>query len=153
MEKSIGNYMIKSPYVGDSELGLQEALDLLLECGIRHLPIVESEKLIGVVSDRDLRAAVSLPQASQLCVGDIMKREVFIAKRSTPLREIVRTMQERKLGSTVIVNDAQEVLGIFTVTDALGILADLLEDAGEEGNRFVDDFEDAFEAWHPGAIA
>ncbi len=143
MEKSIGAFMIKSPYVGDSGMGLQEALELLLECGVRHLPIVEDGKLTGLVSERDLRACTALPQADKLLVGDIMKRDVYVAKRSTPLKEIINTMQERKLGSTVVVNDSQEVLGIFTVIDALGILSEFLEDESIE-DCFIDDY---YEPW------
>ncbi len=144
MEKSIGEFMIKSPYVGEAEMSLQEALEFLVECGVRHLPIVEEGKLIGLVSERDLRACSALPQADKLLVGDIMKREVYVAKRSTPLREIVSTMQERKIGSAVVVNNSKEVLGIFTVIDALGILVDLLDEENLE-DIFVDDYYDAWD--------
>jgi acetoin utilization protein AcuB len=113
MEKLVGTYMIKGPYLGDPETSPQDALDLLVECGIRHLPIVDDGKLVGLVSERDLRSVMSLPQVSQLSVGDVMKRDVFVAKRSTPLIEIIRQMQQRKLGSTVIINDSEEVVGKY----------------------------------------
>ena len=79
-----------------------------------------------------------------------MKTDVYVAKRSTPLRDILRVMQQRKLGSTVIVNNSQEVLGIFTVIDALGILADLLDDDDEAGDLYVDEF---FDSWESGTVA
>ncbi len=144
MQKSVAAFMIKSPYVGDAEMGLQEALEFLTECGVRHLPIVEDNKLIGLVSERDLRACTALPQVEKLTVGDIMKRNVYVAERSTPLREIVGTMQERKIGSTVIVNRSSEVLGIFTVIDALGILGEFLDDESTE-DVFIDDYYDAWD--------
>lgn len=148
MEKQVGNYMVKSPYVCESDWGLQEALDFMTECEIRHLPVVDEGRLIGLISDRDLRAVISLPQAGMLTVGDIMKQEVFVARRSTPLQEILRTMQERRLGSTVIVNDEQEAIGIFTVTDAVGILADLLDEE-EDSGAVLDDYIEAWEWEEP----
>lgn len=148
MEKQVGNYMVKSPYVCESDWGLQEALDFMTESEIRHLPVVEDGRLIGLVSDRDVRAAISLPQAEMLSIADIMKKEVFVARRSTPLHEILRTMQERRLGSTVVVNDDYEAVGIFTVTDAIGILADLLENAEDQAAAVLDDYVEAWE-WEP----
>ena len=62
MEKTVGSYMIKSPYVASSDSSLQEALELLVECAIRHLPIVDDGRLIGLISERDLRAALALPK-------------------------------------------------------------------------------------------
>ena len=153
MEKSVGTYMIKGPFVGEPESTPQEALELMVECGVRHLPIVENGKLVGLVSERDLKSVVSLPQANKLTLRDVMKRDVYIARRTTPLREIVRQMQEDKLGSTVVVNDTEEVVGIFTVTDALGILADLLEDSEESRSIFLEDFEEHFDSWRPAATA
>ncbi len=127
MEQVIGKYMVKSPYVAEPDNSLFDAQSVMSDCGIRHLPILDEGKLVGLLSERDLRAAMSLPQAAMLTVSDVMKRDVFVAKRTEPLRDLVRTMQERKLGSTVVVNDSEDVVGIFTVTDALGMLADLLE--------------------------
>ncbi|MCM2281242.1 MAG: CBS domain-containing protein [Bdellovibrionaceae bacterium] len=143
MDSAIGSYMVKSPYVGDGNWSLKEALAFLMECEFRHLPIVAGGRLVGVVSERDLRAAAALPQASQLTVGDIMKQDVFVATRQTSLRQVLRTMQERKLGSTVIINDERAVIGIFTVTDALRILVDLLSD-DEGDDLLVDEY---FEVW------
>lgn len=145
MKKTIGSYMVKSPYVGLADSSLLEALELLVECGIRHLPIVEQGRLIGLVSERDLRAAMALPQAHQLFIRDIMKEDVYVAEKSTPLRDVLRTMQRRKLGSTVIINDQEEVLGIFTVIDALRILADILSDEEDGERALIGDF---FQAWN-----
>jgi CBS domain-containing protein len=149
METTVGSYMIKSPYVGDANANLTETIELMLECGIRHLPIVCEGRLMGLVSERDLRGAISLPQSSQLTIGDVMQRDVYVATKATSLSSIVRTMQERKLGSTVITNAQNEVIGIFTVTDAMGILADLVDEADGQG-AFIEDFEDSFEDWQTG---
>ena len=121
--KEIESYMVKSPYVGESAMKVGEALNLLREYEIRHLPIVEDGELVGVVSERDLREAAALPQADKLTVDDIMKSEVYVVRKATPLRDVINEMIDRKVGSAVVVNSDREVLGIFTTTDALRILA------------------------------
>lgn len=143
MKEWIESYMVKSPYVGETEMKVSDALNLLREYEIRHLPIVEEGELVGVVSDRDLREAVALPQADTLSIDDIMKREVYVARKSTPLRDVIGEMLDRKVGSAVVVNDEREVLGIFTTTDALRILAEMLED--ENGEEIL--LEDQYESW------
>lgn len=146
MKKKLETFMVKSPYKGNPEMSLKEALDIMVECEIRHLPIVQDEKLVGVISERDLRAYTLLPMVEKLSLENVMKRDVFVAQKSSPLSEVVRTMQERKLGSTVVTNGENEVVGIFTVTDALDLLADLLdEDSSEE---YV--LDDCYEPWNFG---
>lgn len=144
--KTIGSHMVKSPYTAEGEYTLKRALELMKECGIRHLPITENERLVGLVSERDIREALSLPQADQLRVSDVMKTELFVAKRSSPLSYVVRSMQKQKIGSALIVNDHMECVGIFTTIDALGILADLLE--SEEDTNTVLQLEDYIDFWN-----
>lgn len=146
MKPYLESYMVKSPYVGNENDGLKEALDLMHECNIRHLPVVTDGHLSGLISERDLREALALPQGAQLKVGDIMKRDVYIARRRSTLKQVVRAMQEAKFGSAVVVNESQEVIGIFTTTDALRILGDLLEN--DEDSRVIS-LEDYLAPWLP----
>lgn len=145
MQKMIGNHMVKSPFVGDIELTLLEALELMKECNIRHLPVTQNDRLVGLVSERDLREVIALPQSSQLKLGDIMKTDLFIAKKTSLLKDVVRTMEEEKIGSVIVVNDRMECVGIFTTIDALGILAEFLEMEDDTSNVIV--IEDYIDLW------
>lgn len=152
MNKSIGSYMVKSPYVGDPDLGLKEAFELMKECNIRHLPVTSQDRLAGIVSERDLRAALTLPHAEQLRLSDIMKTDAFVVRRTSPLRDVVRTMQEEKIGSAIIINEDRECIGIFTTIDALGILAEMLDEEEDESRvLFLDDYVEFWNAANAGS--
>jgi acetoin utilization protein AcuB len=136
--------MVKSPYTCEPDQSIREAYEFMRECGIRHLPVIENDRLVGLVSERDLKPALAYPQASTLQVRNVMKEDVYIASRDSSLRDVVLNMMENRIGSTVIVNSQMNVIGIFTATDALGILADLLEE-DEAEDLFVGDYIDSWD--------
>ncbi len=145
MQRAVGSYMVKGPYLGDREMSLRAALELMKECNVRHLPITEDNKLIGIVSERDIQNMIHLYESKSLTIEDIMKRDVFFVTRSTPLREVIEQLRERKIGSAVVVDQEKTCVGIFTTIDALDVLADLLDHDDDEEN--VLSIEDYFESW------
>ncbi len=133
----IGNYMVTAPLTVEPSLNLDIAYKIMRAENIRHLPVVKNDKLLGVVSERDLKAAMSLPQAFELSMADIMVRDVFVVHLCASLTQVARKMANKKLGSALIVNDENQIIGIFTTTDALNILADYAE--GETMDAFFDE--------------
>ncbi len=82
---------------------LAQAQALMREHSIRHLPVLEGEKLVGIVSSRDIRAAVPLPAALEearayaeklqaLPVSDVMAPEVVAVAPFTPVEHCARLM-------------------------------------------------------------
>jgi acetoin utilization protein AcuB len=135
----ISQHMVRYPHIIPPDFGLKDGLDMMHELGIRHLPVVQNEKLVGLVSERDIKAAVTLPQAKTLSVADIMKRDVFVVTSDTALSEVASEMADNKLGSAIIVDSKRNVVGIFTTTDALRLLADLAEEGNIE--EYMIDYE------------
>lgn len=123
----IERHMVKSPFLVEASATLREAADLLSENGIRHLPVIEEESLVGLISERDLREGIAAGGA-KLKVSDVMKSDVYAVLGSTPLHEVVQEMAESKIGSAVVLSKDREVVGIFTSTDALELLATMLQD-------------------------
>jgi acetoin utilization protein AcuB len=138
-DSKISEHMARYPHVIPPDLGIKDALDMMRELGIRHLPVLQDERLVGVVSERDLKAAVGLPEVKTLNVGDVMKRDVFVASANMQLSEVASEMAEGKLGSAIIVDAGGNVTGIFTTTDALRILAGLAEEGSIE--EYLLDYE------------
>ena len=129
MSRNMKDNMVKNPFVVNPQKNVKDALILMKELEIRHLPVIDTQgKILGVVSERDLRETSALPQKSILKVGDIMKTDLHLAKPNTPLRDALTIMAEQRLGCTVVVNDKQQPVGIFTTTDALYMLCGFVED-------------------------
>src|SRR5215216_5259307 len=82
-----------------------EALALCREKGIRHLPVMEEGRLVGMVSDRDLRSATPALEdparaeaLKKIRVRGVMVRDVLAAHPEDPIEEAANTMRERKVG-------------------------------------------------------
>jgi acetoin utilization protein AcuB len=123
----ISKYMTTTPRTGGRHLTLTAAARLMSEAGIRHLPVVEGERLLGVLTQRDLRFAASLTgvDPDKQTVEDAMLEEPYTVTPETPLDEVVATMAEHKYGSAVIVQN-DHVVGVFTTVDACRALSELL---------------------------
>lgn len=125
-KRVVAEHMTVSPVVigvGDT---LSDAHRLMRERGIRHLPVLEAGRLVGVVSQRDLYLAESVSGVDPLSdtVREAMSGDPYTVPPGAPLEEVAATMARRKLGSAIVV-DRGAVIGVFTTVDALLALADL----------------------------
>lgn len=130
----VRNYMTRSPLTIGPRQTLDEAHRLMRANRIRHLPVLDQGKLVGIVSQRDLMLIESLPDVSpaEVPVEDAMTTEVLSVTASTPLATVVRQMADRRRGSAVVISRAA-VVGVFTTVDACRTLARLLDDPGKRG--------------------
>lgn len=109
--------------------------------GFRHLPVVDGDKLIGLVTQRDLlKASMSTmnPSATRdafeakleqnIFVAALMQRHVDTVGPDTPLAEAARRMRDHKRGCLPVVEADQTLVGIITETDFLDLAIQLLED-------------------------
>lgn len=118
--------IMRSPAVGIApETTLEDAYRTMREKGIRHLPVLESGRLVGVITDRDLRLATSSLASSPFPPGShvaqVMSREPLVADPLDPVEDAARRMRERKIGCLPVVED-QTVVGIITGLDLLDAL-------------------------------
>src|SRR5450759_5730014 len=118
--------IMRSPAVAISaDTTLQDAYRTMREQGIRHLPVLEREKLVGVVTDRDLRLATSAlapsPFSPDSRVSAVMSAAPLTADASDPVEDAARTMRERKIGCLPVMDDGR-LIGIVTGLDLLDAL-------------------------------
>ena len=118
---------------GDS---FRHAMSLIRQRGIRHLPVVEHDRLVGIVTDRDLRQASPSPATSleihelhylleKITVRDIMTSPVLTVAPETPIEEAARLMLEHRIGCLPVLRRTT-LVGIITETDILGAFVDLM---------------------------
>ncbi len=122
------------------EASVAEAIQLCREQRIRHVPILDGEELVGIVSDRDLSEASpasddpNREEAMQrLRVGDIMSQEVITVHPQDPTGYAAKEMYERKLDALPVM-DEQNLIGIVTSTDVMRALV-MLTGVHESGSQ------------------
>jgi acetoin utilization protein AcuB len=98
---------------------VRDAIQLLDDSDIRHLPIVEDGRLVGIVSDRDLRAYEGSAELLQTPVGEIMQQEPVCMEASESLAAVIDVMLEYKIGALPVVGEEGELLGIVSYIDVL----------------------------------
>lgn len=123
----VKDFMTKQPYTINEQTSIAEAQQTMKKYNIRHLPVVINNKVVGIVSDRDLKSAGSV-KASPLAlqVKYIYHEQPYTVDPNTPLDEVAKEMAKHHYGSAIIVKDDQ-LVGIFTTVDACRALAHLLE--------------------------
>lgn len=123
----VQRYMTPRPRVISSDHTLAQARQIMRELGIRHLPVVDGDRLVGLVSQRDLYLLETLrgiDPASET-VREAMRQDPFTVSPDAPLGEVARAMADNRYGSAVVV-DQGLVVGLFTTVDALRALAGVL---------------------------
>lgn len=104
---------------------IAHAVEVMQEHDLRHLPILDTGKVVGEVSDRDLRVWGLRPELSKsTTIRHIMIEDPFVIDPGAPLQEVASEMAERKIGCAIVVQSGR-LVGMFTVTDALRALARL----------------------------
>ena len=123
----ISRYMTRQPWTIDRGATLTAAHQVMRSHAIRHLPVMDAGKLVGIVSERDLHLIETLPDADpdEVTVDDAMTEAVYVAAPTDEVSAVVDRMAARKLGSVVVMHD-HSVEGIFTSIDALQVLSHVL---------------------------
>lgn len=125
--KTLQKYMSTNPHSIGEDQTLKTAAALMDTHRIRHLPVLSGAKVVGILTDRDIKFALSFSEThpNEMKVSDVAREEVYVVSPDSKLDEVVSYMATRKLGSAVVM-DNQKLVGIFTAVDALVALSDLL---------------------------
>lgn len=107
----ISDIMTVDPVVISPERRISQAIQLMNVNKIGGLPVVKDNKLVGVITSRDLRAVDPNKQ-----VGDLMTKEVITVKPDTPLWQAQELLADNEIERLVVINDRAEVIGIITKT-------------------------------------
>lgn len=116
-----------NPITASEETAIDELFELMRIHEIHHIPIVRNRKVVGIVSDRDLRVAWGLNQRQKQLVHakDIMAENPVSMDAETSLDQVAFEMSQRKIGSIIVTENNDDLVGIFTVTDALNALIEI----------------------------
>jgi acetoin utilization protein AcuB len=123
----ISRYMTTCPHSIRIDSTLEHALGMMKEYNFRHLPVLDGGKLVGVITDRDIKNVLSLDGANpkEVLVSDAHTEEAFSVSPEAPLDVVCEQMAKDKIGSALVV-DNKKLVGIFTWVDALNATNSLL---------------------------
>lgn len=123
----IEDVMTSQPVTIGRTESLATAHELMRQNEVRHLPVLEHGELVGVVTQRDLYLLETIAGVDlrEDCVDDAMSNDAYAVQPDAPLEEVTAHMADHRYGCAVVIERGR-VIGIFTATDALRILAGTL---------------------------
>ena len=129
------------------EASIAEAVNLLKKHSIRHLPVVKGEKVVGLVSETELRGAIFPAMLEDLTVKDVMISQPVTVDPEAPLEEAARLIYHNKVTALPVVDKTGELRGIISMVDMLLALIDLMGfiSASSRLDIILPDRPDAFE--------
>jgi acetoin utilization protein AcuB len=140
----IREVMHPDPVTVTSTTKLNDAYKIMQEKNIRHLPVMDKEKLIGIVTDRDLRLAASKflaqPYDIDTEIKMVMSHPVQTTHPSDPIEIAASIMRELKIGCLPVVEE-MKLIGIVTgmdMLDALLVLTGIHRPSGRLDVRLPD---------------
>lgn len=129
---AVSNWMTRAPIMVPEDCTVRAALGRMQRGEIRHLLVLDGDRLCGIVSNRDVRRlALEDPGASLLSepVRSIMTEDPVTVAPETDVTVAARLLLERRIGA-LPVRDGDEIVGIFTTADALEALLAMAERPG-----------------------
>jgi CBS domain-containing protein len=131
--------MTENPVTATELMSVAEALGLLYELDVRHLPVVSGRELVGIISDRDLRAFSGATEdaaieavegARSSTVANFMNTSPVKVDPETGVREVIELMLLHRVGAIPVADfDTGDLLGIVSYVDLLRLLQETLEPA------------------------
>ena len=129
----VRDIMTAKPITVDPETPMLEARQRMLEERIRHLVVLDDARVVGIVTDRDIRLNLPSPATSlsvweinyllgRVTVGGVMTTSVIVVDPDRPVSEAARIMMDHKIGALPVVEDGH-LVGIVTESDFVRALA------------------------------
>ncbi|MGO9611421.1 MAG: CBS and ACT domain-containing protein [Dissulfurispiraceae bacterium] len=131
----VSDWMTKIVFTVTPDEHVSDAVKLMKEVGIKHLPVVKDERLKGIISDRDIKEftpskATTLDVyelhylLAKTKVKEVMKSNVVTIPPDTPVEEAAMTMHDRRIGCLPVLED-DRLVGIISDSDIFRILVDI----------------------------
>jgi len=141
-QAQVRDYMTPDPRTLDVGSSLLDAVLMMRRSELRHIPILENGRLVGILTDRDVgrfAPSILMPLTAQdynrvfeeTPVAKVMTRKLVHTTPDAKLSEAVHLIYSQKLGCLPVL-ESDRLVGIITVVDMLRALHDIIGDAGGE---------------------
>ena len=120
-KKTVGAWMTHNPVVASPEDKVSTIEAKMREGDFRTIPVVVEDRVVGILTDRDLRRLTGMLEATR--VQDAMTEHVITLTPETSIADAARLLRQRKIGGVPVVEDGK-LIGMITVTDVLEALTE-----------------------------
>lgn len=114
--------MTRSPRTCAPDATVEDVLELLHEQRVLHAPVVDGGRLVGIVSDRDIRLSIGRGEAAGAVIRQFMTPAPATIGADAPLSSAAETMLVERF-SSLPVTDGAQLVGILTLADVLRAIA------------------------------
>ncbi len=122
----VARRMTKNPVTISPKASIQDAIQLLKRHAIRHLPVVDEDKrLVGWISDSDLRGVLIPSMIEDLTVGDVMIADPITVSPDEVLEKAALLITEHRIGGLPVLENGK-LVGVLTVVDILEAFIDIM---------------------------
>ena len=125
MALTVRDIMVTNPVTVGPRETARHAYKLMRDHRFRHLPVLEDGRLVGILSDRDLRPILLSPGLARARVGELMSEDLTTIASHAPVEDAASLLVVKKIGCLPVVDDGG-LVGIVTETDLLAVLVELL---------------------------
>ncbi|MBU2647836.1 CBS and ACT domain-containing protein [bacterium] len=154
----VKNWMNKDFVTIKSDNSMQEAIRLLKEYHVELLPVVDNKKLVGVITDRDLKEASAsdatsldahevLYLISKIKVKEIMSKNPITVHSEFTIEETAQLLIDKNISGAPVVDDDGKVIGIISKTELFKVIISLTGVEAKRGIQFAFRVDD-----RPGSI-
>jgi|SRR3989442_15006362 len=128
----VRDVMTSSPETLHATHSVRAAIRIFTAKPFEHLPVVSGQRLIGVLSSRDVHAFIAKrPGALDIELAAMMTQNPIVVFADTPLLDAARLLIERQIHCLPVVDQARVLVGIVTPTDLLRVLVQVCSVANE----------------------
>ncbi len=131
----VSDWMTRKVFTVNPDNSISDAIKLIKEKGIKHVPVIKDDKLKGILSDRDIKdfspskaTTLDIYELHYLLartkVKDVMKTKVFTTAPDTPVEEAAMLMYDQCIGCLPVLQDGR-LAGIISDRDIFRVLVDI----------------------------
>ena len=129
VDPQVSTLMTSNAMTVQVDTTLEEASELCRTTGVRHLPVADGERVVGILSDRALRKAVGARREPSTAVRELMAADPVSVAPHQLLSVAARRMLDYKISALPVIQ-GERLVGILTLTDVLEHCLGALRDPG-----------------------
>lgn len=139
MPKKVTDYMTRKVISISPDTGIREAFFKMKEHHIRHLPVVdEDNKLIGIISDRELRRPDWVDESmdiahvyyldDEMSIKDVMIKNIYVIHTYDTLVKAIKLLLDNDIGAAPVLDKTGALVGMLSAVDLLRAFYDMMEE-------------------------